>query len=332
MNQPPSRQAVVGRPRAAPEPQVLFDGAHLQLIHQPGVAPLTLLTFDIMHARANGRNAFARQLCTRNGLALLGVVPKYPCWYPGTEIRAIAEICRKMARGRVIAYGASMGGHAALRWGKLLGAQHVLACSPQATIDPARTGAEDRRYGGFFDPALHADMAVEAEHVAGQAAVLYDPRFRPDRFQAGLLVQLGNVTLLPLPFVAHGTAGCLTGSANALAAFEHLIAGDFSALRRQLLGRRKRGEKYRLELASAAIRHGRLDLAARLVAPVVASDPVGYHMVMARQALARGDVLASEAHYRAVLVLRPQHRIAELRLRQLLLPDEMIKKDGGGGG
>lgn len=316
MNQPLSRTVRASRPRE-PEPQVLFDGAHLQLIHQPGVAPLTLLTFDIMHAKANGRNAFARRLCARNGLTLLGVVPKYPCWYPGAEIRAIAEICRKLARGRVIAYGASMGGYAALRWGKLLGAQHVLACSPQATIDPARTGTEDRRYGGFFDPALHAEMAVRAEHVAGQAAVLFDPRFRPDRFQAGLLAHLQNVTPLPLPFLAHGTAGCLTGSANALAAFEHLIAGDFSALRRQLLARRKLGGKYRLELASAAIRHGRLELAARLVAPISATDPVGFHMVMARQALALGDVLATEAHYHQVLALRPGHRIAEMRLRQL---------------
>lgn len=330
MTQPLARPAVATRPRE-PEPQVLFDGTHLQLIHQAGVAPLTLLTFDIMHARANGRNAFARRLCTRNGLTLLGVVPKYPCWYPAAEINAIAEICRKLARGRVIAYGASMGGYAALRWGKLLGAQHVLACSPQATIDPADTGAEDRRYGGFFDPELHADMAVQAEHVAGQAAVLFDPRFRPDRFQAGLLAQLPNVTPLPLPFVAHGTAGCLTGSVNALAAFEHLITGDFSALRRQLLARRKLGDKYRLELASAAIRHGRLELAARLVAPVFATDPVGFHMVMARQALALGDVPATASHYRHVLALRPGHRIAEMRLRQLDLQGKDIAKPADAG-
>lgn len=300
-----------------PEPQVVFDGRHLQLIHQPSVAPMTLLTFDIMHARANGRNAYARRLCTRNGLGLLGVVPKYPCWYPEDEIRAIAETCRRLARGRVVAYGASMGGYAALRWGKLLGAHHVLACSPQATIDPAQTGDEDRRYSRFFDPDLHTDMTVRAEHVAGQAAVLFDPRFRQDRFQAGLLARLPNVTPIHLPFVAHGTAGCMTGSANALSAFQHLVAGDFPALRRQLLARRKLGGKYRLELAGAAIRLGRLELAARLLAPVRDTDPVGFHMVMAQQALAQGDLAATEGHYRAVLSLRPGHRIAEMRLGQL---------------
>lgn len=304
-------------PQPSDDPQVLFDGAHLQLLYQPGPAPLTLLTFDIMHARANGRNAFARRLCSRNGISLLGVVPKYPCWYPEAEIRAIAELCRSRARGSTIAYGASMGGHAALRWGKLLGADHVLACSPQASIDPARTGDSDRRYAGFFDPVLHADMEVRAEHVAGQGVVLYDPRFRPDRFQAGLLAALPNVSALALPFTAHGTAACLTGSANAMAAFEHLIAGDLGALRRQLLARRKQSDRYRLELATAAIQRGRHALAERLALPVLASDPVGYHMVMGRQAVARGDLPAAAAHYHEVLRVKPGHRIAALRLAQV---------------
>lgn len=304
-------------PHRSEAPQVLFDGRHLQLLYQPGPAPLTLLTFDIMHARANGRNAFARRLCTRNGLSLLGVVPKYPCWFPGEEIHAIAQICRSKARGSVIAYGASMGGHAALRWGKLLGADRVLACSPQATIDPARTGNADRRYAGFFDAELHADMEVRAEHVAGQAAVLFDPRFRPDRFQAELLARLPTISALPLPFTAHGTAACLTGSANAMQAFEHLLAGNLGALRRQLLARRKQGDRYRLELATAAIQHGRHALAARLALPVLDSDPVGHHMVMARQAAAQGDRLRAQGHYQEVLRLKPGHHIAALRLKQI---------------
>ncbi|MTH33292.1 hypothetical protein GL279_01625 [Paracoccus limosus] len=299
-------------------PQVLFDGEHLQLLYQPGPGPLTVLSFDIMHARANGRNAFARKLCLRNGLPLLGVVPKYPCWYPATEIVRIAEICRRLGRGPVIAYGASMGGYGALRWGKFLGAHHVLACSPQATIDPGQTGPGDRRYGRYFQPAQHAVMAVRAEHVAGQAAVLYDPRFGPDRVQAGLLADLDGVSLLPLPFVAHGTAACLSGSANALAAFQHLIAGDFAALRRQLLARRKLGGRYHLELATAAIRHGRHALAQRLAAPVLATDPLGYHMVMARRAMAVGEPAAAAGHYRSALAAKPGHRIAEMHLAKLV--------------
>lgn len=302
---------------AGSEPVTLFDGAHLQLIYLPGAAPLTLLTFDIMHARANGRNAFAKKLCVRNGFTLLGVVPKHPCWYPAAEIEQIVQTCRDLARGRVIAYGASMGGYGALRWGKHLGAHHVLACSPQATIDPAVTGILDRRYSSYFQPALHPDMAVRDADIPPGSVALYDPRFRPDRFQARLLEGLTHVTPLPLPHMAHGTARCLAGSSNARAIFDHLMAGEVRSLHQRALQVRKGSDTYRLELAVTALRRNRPELAKRLAEPTRHHSPVGYHLLMARRGLLLADPQAAKAHYQQVLALQPQHRIAQLRLAQL---------------
>lgn len=311
-------RAAPGLPRDA---SLLFDGDHLQLVHLPGDAPLTLLTFDIMHARANGRNAFARRLCERNGFTLLGVVPKHPCWYPGHEIERIADLCRTLARGGTVAYGASMGGYGALRWGRFLGADHVLACSPQISIDPRDTGAEDRRHARFFDPALHGNMRVRPEHLPERAALVYDPRFRLDRFQAGLIADAPQLGMIPLPHMAHGTASCLAGSVPARAAFELLMQGQIAQLRQGLLARRKATPTYRLELASTALRQRRPGLAKALAAPVETVNPSGYHMLMARQRLALQDPAGAERHYRAVLAHKPDHAIARLRLARLGVPD-----------
>ena len=303
--------------QAPPQPRLLFDGDHLQLLYLPGAAPLTLLTFDIMHARANGRSAFARRLCERNGFTLLGVVPKHPCWYPRLDIARIADQCRTLARGGTIAYGASMGGYGALRWGRFLGADHVLACSPQITIDPRETGDHDRRYVRFFDPALHRDMRVRPEHLPERAALLYDPRFRFDRFQAGLIAGAPGLGMIALPHTAHGTAACLAGSLPARAAFDLLVQAETEALRRLLLARRKTVPTYRLELAATALRRNRPALAEALAAPTRRANPIGYHLLMARQRLALHDPAGAEEHYRTVLALKPEHAIARLRLDKL---------------
>ena len=296
---------------------VLFDGRHLQLIHHPGPAPLTLLTFDIMHARANGRNAFARKLCDRNGFNLLGIVPKHPCWYPAAEMAQIAQLCRSRARGSTIAYGASMGGYGALRWGKALGADHILACSPQMTIDPAVTGDRDKRYGAYFSADLHRDMQVWPGHLLPGSVVLYDPHFGPDRFHAGLLAAMPGLTAIPLPHMAHGTAACVSGSVNALAIFQHLMAGEMAALRRRVLARRKFSDSYRLELAATALRHRRPTWAERIAAPVQATNPAGFHMLMARRCSLDGDWHAAAGHYDQVLAAKPGHKIAQMRLAQV---------------
>lgn len=303
--------------RPATAPVILFDGAHLQLIYLPGPAPLTLLTFDIMHARANGRKAFGIQLCQKNGFSLLGVVPKHPCWYPAVEIEQIAPICRALVRGSTIAYGASMGAYGALRWGKYLGADHALACSPQASIDPEVTGTFDRRYGAFYQAALHRDMQVLDSHIPHGSVALYDPRFNQDRFQTGLLAGMQNLTAIKLPHMGHGTARCIAGSANATAMFQLLMQNDIPALRRRALQQRKTGDTYRLQLASTALRRKRPDLAQRLAEPTRTGSPIPYHMLMGRRAMTLGEPDAARSHYQQVLALHPPHRIAQIRLAQL---------------
>lgn len=306
----------MARPGSAPA-DLVFDGEHVQLLHFARPSRVTIISFDIMHARANGRNAFARSLCERLGYVLLAVVPKYPCWYPAAEMERVAQLCRTRIAGEAIAYGASMGGYGALRWGMACGARHVLACSPQASIDPAFTGQHDRRYGRHFQSHLHAAMQVRCAHLPANALVLFDPGFRPDAYHAGYLTGDCGAGGISLPHIRHGSAACVAGAANAARIFAALQEGDFPTIRRLTLGRRKELGLYRLHLADAALGRGRHDLAARLAEGAREQEPVPYRMFMGKRAKIMGDHAQAIRHFRRALALKPGCRPAEAHLERL---------------
>lgn len=300
-------------------PDILFDGQHVQVLHFPRGSRITLLTFDIMHARANRRNAFAKALCEKLDISLVAMVPHHPCWYPAAEMRAIAPICQGILanRGNVIAYGASMGGYGALRWGKALGATHALACSPQYSIDPDDIGPQDKRFARHFDKDLHEDMTLRAEHMPPTSVVVYDPRFRPDALNAAMLRNLGAGTYLPAHHMGHGTAKCISGSANALAIFEGLLASDMAAIRCRITKRRRSDPRYFYNLAGAALNAGKTDLSATIAGLARAADPAGFHMHMARHWATLAQPQNAASHYEEVLKIRPRHPQAILKLRAL---------------
>lgn len=245
-----------------PPANVLYDGEHVQLLHFPNKSDFTLLTFDIMHAKANGRNAFGKNLCSKLGLNLLAIVPKYPCWYPASEMDHVGQICRNHIDRPAIAYGASMGGYGALRWGRIFGASHALACSPQVTIDPRINRDHDRRYSRFYIENMHEGMEVTANHLNASSVVLYDPKFSPDRYQAEMLMRLRQGVALPAHNMSHNTASCISGSANALSIFSSLMSDKIDDLRKSITKRRKCSERYYVEMADMALRLNRHDLSA----------------------------------------------------------------------
>lgn len=298
-------------------PAVLFDGSFVQVLHWARASSFSLITFDIMHARANGRGSFARVLSARLGLDHLAVVPKSPCWYPAEDMMAVSELLRALVDRPAIAYGASMGGYGALKWGASAGATVALACSPQSTIDPEQLGRADRRYARFFDSRLHEGMAVTGRDLPEKSVVLFDPHFGRDRTHAEMLASHDRIEAIALPHMAHGTARCVAGSSNALAIFTSLLDGDTASIRSRVLATRKFQAVYYLELAVRALRRKKYGLCVQLAERARPRDPVGYHMLMARHDASRGDQCGAAAHYRAALELKPWHKIARNRLEQI---------------
>lgn len=288
-----------------PEPEILFDGEDMQLRHYRGSSDLRLLTFDIMHARASRRGAFAVTLSARLGLDHLAVVPKYPCWYPRREAETVALRIAALKDRPTIAYGASMGGYGALKWGGLAGADCAIACSPQATIDPAALGGHDRRYAAHFRPALHGGMQVRAADLPPFAVAIHDPRERRDLFQLRLMAGMASLHAVSAPFTGHGTAQCVAGSANALAIFRAALAHDTAGIRRRVAQGRRSLAARRLFLAMACDASGRGEVALAILDTLRGAAPRDYLMALAQILTAQGRRAEAARLYRAVLEARP---------------------------
>ena len=270
-----------------------------------------------MHAKANGVGAFGGELAAKLGINLIGIVPRSPCWYPQAEIEIIADLLRGKVRGPAIAYGASMGGYGALRWGKALGATHALACSPQATIDPAVTGVADKRYSRYFDTELHRNMAIKPGDAPDGSVFVHDPTCAPDRFHADILSTLPGMTGIIAPHIGHQSGFCVSGTQHWLSVMKDLMAGDLFSLRRRVLAKRKESAQYDLGLAEHAGRCRRIDFARVVAERARTRDPVGYHMVMAMIERRAGYPKAAEQHYEAVLELRPGYPTVDIHLAKV---------------
>lgn len=136
------------------------------------------------------RPGFGEGFLRKREISAVHVIPSQSAWYQHPEILDICHRIKKAVSGykRVITYGSSMGGYAAINFAHLVGATDVIALSPQFTIDPNRA-PEDVRYrmalprmpdGFVYDQPAGIDWSTIRVNL------LYDPYDRGDDYQVSL--------------------------------------------------------------------------------------------------------------------------------------------------
>ncbi|WP_160105081.1 hypothetical protein [Pseudomonas izuensis] len=206
--------------------ELLIETDHTCAFFQPGTSDYLMITFG--HMGKPGRRTFWGQAATEKlGIACIGLVPKHPHWYPVSDFEKIFEVIRPvLARYKeVICYGFSMGGYAALKFSVKLQAKHVLAFSPQASIDPDMLGVVDRRYIEFFNAELHAGMEIRPGECIDGALVVCDPGFAADMFHLGAIRAVANIEVVPLPRVQHQTIDVVAAT-DRLSKVLHILRQD----------------------------------------------------------------------------------------------------------
>lgn len=247
----------------------LFDGQSLRATFFAGRGPGLFVTFDF---RQTGRSGFApanrSSAAESRGLSQLSIRSARNDWFINAETEALEEVLRDLGRRHPGArlLGWSMGGYGALRFARALGAAHVVAVSPQATLDPA-TAPWDRRYRAEsrgFDPALGA-LAPRAMPDLG-GLLLYDPFIRADARHARLIAaSFPALTLVPLSFGGHPATRVLRqGGRASLVQQAALDDGtDAATIRAAHRAARHRSAAWWSGLAAAAGRHPALAARAR---------------------------------------------------------------------
>ena len=121
----------------------------------------------------------AESFFVHRGINAICIVPARNDWFQHAEMGRVVDAIRRAARGlRLVGYGGSMGGFAALAFSESLGLDSVVAVCPQVSIDPALAPFEQRwpheaaaiaEDGGFSWDGI--------EHVAPlrRGWLIYDP-------------------------------------------------------------------------------------------------------------------------------------------------------------
>jgi hypothetical protein len=106
-----------------------------------------VVTFDsYTDARHLDRSGFAEHFLHSRQIDAIHIISRDNDWYQYPELPQAAKVVAEITSqyGRVVAYGSSMGGYAAIRFGAMVGATTAVALSPQYSIDPRSVPFETR--------------------------------------------------------------------------------------------------------------------------------------------------------------------------------------------
>lgn len=160
------------------------------------------------------RLGFGEEFFRKRQIAAIHVVPSQSGWYQSRELLKICARVKKAAGPykRVITYGSSMGGYAAINFAQLVGATDVIAISPQYTIDPARA-LRETRYNAAIDrmpDGFVYDQPTGRDWSKTRVNLIYDPFDPLDAYQADLAAQHIPVVRVRLNHSTHPVTAVLS--------------------------------------------------------------------------------------------------------------------------
>ena len=219
------------------------------------------------------RQGFAEDFLRDEGIDAIHVLNLGNHWYQYPEMpAALAAIGAATALyARVFTYGSSMGGYAALRFARTLGADTAIAISPQYTLDPRVVPFEDRWQADLahivFDEAPYAPPHRQV--------IFHDPRMTTDDAHFRLFAAAKTETVaVGVPYAGHPVGPILNETGVLKDAIRAIVAGTFDAgvVQRAVRERRRHSQHHFFMLARRAERR-RPELRIALLRRAAAIDP-----------------------------------------------------------
>ncbi len=213
-----------------------------------------IITFDNYGiGQGFDRLGFGEDFLRHHGVSAIHVLGGGDDWYQYPEMIEAAAAIRTATAGasRVMTYGSSMGGYAALRFADAVGAKAVLALSPQYSLDPS-AAPDERRWQQDAQrirwiPAFNGPLRSGARPV-----VVYDPK-GPDRWHGDRIATDIPVTSVRLPFTSHPVTTYLSEAGLLSQLVFDTMDGTVNGVAVEREGRRRRRNSsvYLAELAQS---------------------------------------------------------------------------------
>lgn len=214
-------------------PDILYEDDAIRVLYQQGDGEELLVVFGDLIIQADRLNFPAYTHLSRNRVPVVAVMPKSGNWYPAPSIVAAqSHIERALEKKRItrrFLYGGSMGGYAAIRYSRLLGADGVLALVPQFTIDPEAFGGPTG-YDSYYRPEGGGQPIVPND-VQGRIHLVYDPLHAMDTKHAHAIQAIADCHAIQLRGTGHHATTLLVRSGLFGEVLDAFRKGDNSKLR-----------------------------------------------------------------------------------------------------
>ena len=196
--------------------QIIFEDEQIRAIYLKGTSDTLVLSFGDLISRAKGLAINAEKSLSKYDYSVVGIMPKEKSWFPASSMAALLLQLQPILQQyqRIVGYGGSMGGYAALKYSKLLNMDRAVAMVPQYSIDPEEV--QDRRYTDFYDPQLNANMRIQPQDIAEtcEYIIVYDPYFENDKeHYLKIKPLIPQLHTLHLPYTGHDAIAVLASSA-----------------------------------------------------------------------------------------------------------------------
>jgi hypothetical protein len=227
------------------------------------------------------------------GLNAIGIMAAENDWFQEDEILDVVAAIRAATPGfRLIGYGGSMGGYAAINFAQDLGLASLVAVIPQFSIDAAKAPYETRWRGEAARLAFGHDKIGTIPPVTN-GWMIFDP-WCVDGLHARDIARHHRLGAVITPFGGHATMLMLQQANVYTDMFTDMLEERFDPVAfRQRWRRARRGSAaFWLGLAEALIKRGRHTAALRCIGQARAlphPDPAWFDLTEADLWLAAGD-------------------------------------------
>lgn len=246
---------------------LIHSGRDMEFLFHSGDTDYLLVSFGEIAYLADGKNFWGKPMVERRRVNAIGVSARSPNWFPRADVEEFAARHRDLLdrfKGRIVTVGHSMGGYAAIKHSRLLGASTVVVTAPQYTIDRAAIPNDTRQPIPYFRPELHTGMHPKPDEMSGEIYIFCDLQHsgRP-QFDAYASLRLPNIHIVNVPSVGHEVSRVFARDDGFLDLVGLCRAGDRAAINRFV---RKHRKPLPLRTATVALRAAkrRPDLALRI--------------------------------------------------------------------
>jgi hypothetical protein len=198
--------------------------------------------------------------------------------FPQDEALAAVAAISSFARefGRVVTYGASVGGFVALRFAGFLGADTAVVAAPQFSFDPKKMPSETRWAKQRKSvPGFPWDDMAPALRALRRIYLIHDPASPAEMAHVRLIAQAAPCTVpLPVPYGGHMVSKVLHQCGVLCPLIDDIVAGQFDRNAfRQAVRRGRRGSPVYLGTLADALPERRDRLRIRLLEMAHRLDP-----------------------------------------------------------